>query len=162
MVFSSGAQYRVWHDAAGPDVMAFAIALPHVLYNGPLQRQQAIDLGGDIAGQPIQAVIQADVGTAQVLDPLAGVTVALGHALLMAGATIPFEEAEGYVLVVIERGTLVLTHDDDVQSLDHRNARGRALVTAGEPFALHNLGEHPASILMVTVLPGNTLVTPPR
>jgi hypothetical protein len=105
-------------------------------------------------------VVETALGEEQVLDPLAGVTVAFGHALLPSGANISFQEADGYLFVVVETGALVLTNEHDVMSLDRLDTDGPALIKPGEPFALHNLGDDAATAFMVTLLPRNAVATP--
>ena len=159
---SPGALHRVWHDAADPDVVAYAIALPSERYTGPLQPQQPSATDGDITGPPNLRSIQADLEDAPLLDLRAGITVSLGRAHLSPGATLAFQEAEGFLLVVIEQGAFVITSESGTRLLNHRNPDDRALVTLGEAFALHNLGNDATSVLMVAVLPRHSLATPVR
>lgn len=160
LTVSPGTLRRVWHDAADPGVVAYTIALPSGVYTGPLQPQAPLVPDAGIAGSSSLGAFQADRGATPVLDPHAGVTVALGRAVLPPGATIPVLEAEGALLVVIEHGSLVLTKANELRSLDHRTADGHTLVTLGEALTFHNLEDDSASVLLVTMLPGRTLVTP--
>ena len=115
----------------------------------------------DVVEEPAdRGVVETLLGTDQVLDPLAGATVALGRALLPSGASIAFHEADGYLFVAVETGAPVLTNEHDVMSPDRLDTDGLGLVKPGDPFALHNLGDDAATVFMVTVLPRNTLATP--
>jgi predicted ester cyclase len=160
MSFPLGSRYTFRHDTTDPGVAAFAVALPRFTYNGPLQPHEPPATEEDIQEQAGSGEVHTALGEEQVLDPLAGVTVAFGRALLPSGANIAFHEADGYLFVVVETGALVLTNEHDVMSLDRLDTAGPALVKPGEPFALHNLGDDVATAFMVTVLPRNTLAAP--
>ncbi len=157
MSFPLGSRYTFRHDTTDPSLTAFAVALPRFTYNGPLQPQEPPATEEDIQEQTDLGVVQTALGEEQVLDPVAGVTVAFGRALLPSGAYIAFHKADGYLFVVVETGALVLTNKHDVMALDRLDTDDPALVKPGEPFALHNLGDDVATAFMVTVLPRNTL-----
>ena len=69
-------------------------------------------------------VVQTAPGGAQMIDPRAGITVALGRAHLPSGANIAFHEADGYLFVGVETGALVLTNEHDVMPLDRLDVDG--------------------------------------
>jgi hypothetical protein len=160
MAFPAGSRSMMRHDATDSGVAAFMVALPPFHYNGPLQPQEPTAIEGNIAEPAVLGGAQTVLEGEPTLDPLAGVTVAFGRALLPSGATIAFHEADGYLLVVVETGALVITHEHDVRSLDRLDTDGLRLVKPGKPLALHNLGDDLVTVFMVTVLPGTRLATP--
>jgi predicted ester cyclase len=148
--FSFGDRYTIWHEAKDPNAAALTVALPQVLYNGPLQPEKPTAIQSDTDAFQLEFV-QAIFGAEQERDLFEGVTVAIGCALLPAGTRLSLGETEGYLLIVIEKGALVLTGDDEVISLSGRTGERFLLVELGKPIALHNLGGDSTSILLVSV-----------
>lgn len=160
IAFPSGFEYRFRHDATDSGVAAFTVALPRFRYTGPYQPHEPTAPDDAIEEPADWGDVQTALDGDQGLGPLTGVTVALGRALLPPGASLAFDEADGYLFAVVETGTLVLVHEHQMLALDRLDRDGLGLVKPGEPFALHNLGEDATSVLMVTVLPRTTLATP--
>jgi predicted ester cyclase/mannose-6-phosphate isomerase-like protein (cupin superfamily) len=155
--FPPGSRYTFRHDATEGEVVAFAVALPHSSYNGPLQPQTPSSNGGNAQET---AGLRA-VRTALVADPLpelfADATVSFGHALMAPGADITFSETEGYAFVAIESGTLVLQVEHDAPLLERVDLGAATMVMPGAPFSLHNLGNAPARVMVATVVSSNPL-----
>jgi hypothetical protein len=158
--FPAWSRSMVRHDATDAGATVFTVSLPRFHYSGPLQPQAPTAIGGDIAEPADLGGIQRALDGVQGFDPLAGVTVAFGRALLPAGATMAVHEADGSLFVDVETGTLVLTNEHGGMSLDRLDTDSPRLVKPGQPFALHNLGDDAATIFMVTVLPRSSLTLP--
>lgn len=139
---------------------AFTVAFPRFHYIGPHQPQEPTATGENIEKQADLEVVQTFQDGEPGLDPIAGVTVALGRAHLPAGTNIAFHETDGYLFVDVETGALVLTHEHGGMALDRLDTANPGLVKPGQPFALHNLGDDAATIFMVTVLPRHSPTMP--
>ena len=71
-----------------------------------------------------------------------------------------FREADGYLFVVVESGSLVLTAEHDTPALERLGTGAAAVVLPGAPFALHNLDDDDVvTAILVTVLPGDGTAT---
>lgn len=160
MSFPASSQSTFRHDAADSGVAAYMVALPRFHYDGPYQPQEPTAINGGVDEPANLKGVQTALDGEQALDPLAGVTVAIGRAHLPSGATIAFQATAGSVFVVAETGAVVLTKELDAQSLDRLDVDGLGLVEPGKPFALHNLGDNTVTVFMATVLPSTTFATP--
>lgn len=148
------------HDATDSSVVAYTAALSRFHYVGPYRPPETIPTDNGIKKWADSGVLDAVLDGEPVFDPRAGVTAAMGRALLPPGANIAFQGADGYLLVVVETGAIVLAKERDAVSLDRIDPNSSELVELRQPFALHNLADETASVFLIAVLPGNLLATP--